>query len=393
MKKRLAIITTHPIQYNSPWFALLSQKADIEVKVFYTWSQTSQTLYDKDFGQEIKWDIPLLTGYKYQFAENRSKKPDGVNYNGIDCPSLNREVEKWGATHILVIGWNLKAHLKAMRYFKGKIPVWFRGDSTLIDEQPGFKQLIRRLFLTWVYSYVDRAFYVGSHNREYFIKHGLKESQLTFTPHSIDNDRFSDDVQKNYELAALQWRRELGFKDSDFVILFCGKFETKKNPLLLLTVIKEIHTKNTNSTVKLLLVGNGVLEDELKALSNGCDYISFLPFQNQTRMPLVYRLANLYCLPSQGPGETWGLAVNEAMACGRPVLVSDKVGCAADLVNAHTGLVFQSGDCHSLSAQLKRVVAQQSIFSAHEIAAHIQKWSFRNIVQSFFLQMNENGKQ
>lgn len=67
--------------------------------------------------------------------------------------------------------------------------------------------------------------------------------------------------------------------------------------------------------------------------------VLILPFQNQSRMPLVYRLADLFILPS-AYGETWGLAVNEALACGRPVLVSDRVGCAPDVVDATCGRVF-----------------------------------------------------
>jgi glycosyltransferase involved in cell wall biosynthesis len=66
-------------------------------------------------------------------------------------------------------------------------------------------------------------------------------------------------------------------------------------------------------------------------------------------MPVVYRLANVFVLPSTGPGETWGLAVNEAMACSRAVIVSDKCGCAQDLVHGGVnGYVFKSGDVKSL---------------------------------------------
>ncbi len=62
-------------------------------------------------------------------------------------------------------------------------------------------------------------------------------------------------------------------------------------------------------------------------------------------MPILYRLGNVFCLPSKGPGETWGLAVNEAMASSRPVIVSNKVGCAADLVSeGANGYLFNYND-------------------------------------------------
>jgi glycosyltransferase involved in cell wall biosynthesis len=80
------------------------------------------------------------------------------------------------------------------------------------------------------------------------------------------------------------------------------------------------------------MVGNGPLENQLKVLAEPHDFIRFIPFQNQSQMPIVYRLGDILCLPSKGPGETWGLAINEAMASGRPVIVTDKVGCAQDLL-------------------------------------------------------------
>jgi glycosyltransferase involved in cell wall biosynthesis len=71
-------------------------------------------------------------------------------------------------------------------------------------------------------------------------------------------------------------------------------------------------------------------------------------------MPVVYRLGDLFVLPSSH-GETWGLAVNEALACGRPVLVSDRVGCARDVVNPSCGAVFAAHSPDSLSRSLSEL--------------------------------------
>ena len=81
-----------------------------------------------------------------------------------------------------------------------------------------------------------------------------------------------------------------------------------------------------------------------------------LPFQNQSRMPLVYRLGNIFVLPSAHE-ETWGLAVNEAMACGRPVLVSDMVGCAPELVMpGQTGEIFRTDDWDDFREKLNNIL-------------------------------------
>lgn len=336
---RLAVITTHPIQYYAPLFRLLAKEKNIELKIFYTWSQTQQgAKYDHDFGKIIEWDIPLLDGYNYEFINNSSKDPGVHHFNGIVNPELNKSIRTWKPDFLLVIGWNFSSHLSAMRYFKGMLPVLFRGDSTLLDEKSGIKKVLRRICLKWVYTHVDYALYVGKNSKEYFLKHGLKENQLCWVPHAIDNKRF--DGPGDYAQEAKLWRQELGFTDTDLVILFAGKLEPKKDPDFMLRMAANI----PDPMLKLVIVGNGILEDELKAKASADRRVTFLNFQNQKKMPSVYRLGNIFVLPSVGPGETWGLSVNEAMACKIPVVVSDKCGCVPDLVDENiTGWVFEPG--------------------------------------------------
>ena len=73
---KLAIVTTHPIQYNAPWFRLLAKEPGVEIKVFYTWEQSKNNdKYDPGFGRMVEWDIPLLEGYEYTFVKNTSTSP------------------------------------------------------------------------------------------------------------------------------------------------------------------------------------------------------------------------------------------------------------------------------------------------------------------------------
>ena len=336
--KRIAILSSHPIQYNAPLFALLAKEPEIDLMVFYTWGEQSMgAKFDPDFGKKIEWDIPLLDGYAYTFVQNTSKDPGSHHFKGIINPTLNQEIERWGADVVWIWGWSFDSHLKAMRYFKGKIPVWFRGDSTLLDEPKGFslKKIVRRFFLKWVYRHIDKAFYVGTHNKAYYRKHGLKEEQLVYAPHSIDNNRFSDETGEKTK-RALGWRKELGFSESDTIILFAGKFEKKKNPNFVIKISRE----NSSSTLKFLMVGNGKLEAELKFQTRNDPRFVFLDFQNQSLMPILYRVADVFLLPSIGPGETWGLAINEALASGTKVIASKFCGGAIDLINEKNGNIF-----------------------------------------------------
>lgn len=346
---KLAIISTHPIQYYAPVFRALALSAAVTPRVFFTWSQTEGgPVFDPGFGASFQWDIPLRDGYDHVFVSNVASDPGSGHFGGIRNPSLTRDITDWGADAVLIYGWNLQSHLNALRHFSGKIPVLFRGDSTLLDSRSPMRSLARRLFLRWVYSHVDMAISVGQNNRDYYLWSGVAPARISFAPHSVDTERFRD-LGAEHEARAARWREDLGIPADAVVFTFAAKFLPKKDPLLLLDVFMSL-----KSGAHLIFVGNGELEAALQERAGGLANVHFLPFQNQNDMPTVYRLGDVYVLPSRGPGETWGLALNEAMASGRPVIAGSRVGGARDLVKpAVTGWVFESGN----EQELTRVLA------------------------------------
>lgn len=377
--KRLAIITTHPIQYNAPLFQLLAERKDIVIKVFYTWGDTVlKKKYDPGFQKNIEWDIPLLEGYEYEFVENRAADKGSHHFKGIDNPTLIHQIEAWQADALLLYGWSFKSHLKLMRYFKGKKRILFRGDSTLLDETKKFsiKKIVRKFFLKWVYKKVDTALYTGTANKHYYLKFGLKENQLVFAPHAIENSRFNQNPVSG-------WRNKLAIPETAIVFLFAGKLETKKNPGLLLDAFIELEVPNTF----LLIVGNGILENLLKqkwqSLSQTLQKQIFLiDFVNQQAMPSLYNACDVFVLPSQGPGETWGLSVNEAMACGKSILVSDKCGCAEDLVmNEKNGYTFHSGNKKDLENKILLMASDKNKLDemGKQSLSIINEWNFEKV--------------
>ena len=373
-KKRLAIVSTHPIQYNAPLFRVLAQSERIELKVFYTWSQAKDTVADKEFGREIKWDIPLLDGYDYEFIENISRKPK-QKFGGLVNPDLIPSIENWHPDALLIFGWNFSSHFKAMRYFHGKIPVWFRGDSTLLDERPGLKTMLRRMVLKYVYSYVDHAFYVGENNKKYFIAHGLKNDQMSFAPHAVDNTRFGCAEAK---AEGKLWRNKLGYSNDDIVMVFAGKIYGVKNMIDFSHQFKNYVENNPDSKLRLLIVGNGVEENQLAMHT----HILRLPFQNQSKMPGIYNLGDVFVLPSIS--ETWGLAVNEAMAAGKPVVVTRKVGCAIDLIENNTnGFYFDLINIPDTNqVMFERIEKADLISIGSRNSMKISKWSHEEIAEA-----------
>jgi glycosyltransferase involved in cell wall biosynthesis len=377
---KLAIIITHPIQYYAPLFVLLARMTGLEVMVFYGWKGLLEGGHDRDFGQSIQWDIPLLKGYDSEFVNNVAADPGTHHFNGIDLPTLNDRISSWSADAILVFGWSWKPHLKAMRHFHGKIPIYFRGDSTLLDEQPGLKRCLRRVFLRWVYCHVDTAFYVGERNRSYYKAMGLTDRQLTFAPHAIDNERFADPTGI-HEKAALEWRQRLGIADDALVFLQVGKIEMNKAPFDVLSAFQQLDQR---TDAHLIFAGSGVLEPSLKQHSG--DRVHFIGFQNQSVMPTVYRLGDLIVMPSRS--ESWGLAINEAMACSRAVAVCDRVGCAVDLVRpGRNGWRFSGSGPLGLA-----LVMQEALIAGREqlrlmgscSASLIEQWSLHRQARAIY---------
>ncbi len=382
---KLAVITTHAIQYYAPVFKLLHQRQNIEIKVYYTWGEGSQKKHDPGFNKTVNWDISLLDNYPYEWVKNTAKTPGSHGFKGVVNPELIEKIKAYNPDAILVYGWAYQGHLKVLRYFKNKVPIYFRGDSTLLNDKKNFKSLLRSFFLKWVYSHVDHAFYVGSNNKSYFKKFGLKETQLSFAPHAIDNDRFK--AGHNSEVQKL--RESLKITDEDILIVYAGKFEPVKNLKTLLTAFSAI--KQTN--VHLLLVGNGPDEKDLRqqAETNEIKRLHFLDLVNQSYIPVIYHAADLFCLPSIS--ESWGLAINEAMACGKAILTSNKVGCAADLVfPGKNGDIFEAGNITDLTKKLIALMqkGKTELLKMGEISADlISTWDFETQARAIEEKLDE----
>jgi glycosyltransferase involved in cell wall biosynthesis len=188
--------------------------------------------------------------------------------------------------------------------------------------------------------------YVGEANKKYFLAHGLRDNQLCFMPHAIENNRFA--INEDLISRAKEWRNKLAIPTNALVFLFVGKLENKKQPALLLNAFKLLNDNN-----HLIFVGSGILENKLKEDAKELPNIHFLGFKNQSEMPLMYALADVFVLPSSGPGETWGLAINEAMAAGKAIVASDACGAVYDLINGN-GFIFETNNENDLLEKLKR---------------------------------------
>lgn len=350
---RLGILVSHPIQYYSPLFRELAKRVDLQV--FYATRGSSKQQADAGFGVEFEWDIDLLTGYAHAFLNNVAANPGPSSFFGCDTPEIRDLIRDGNFDAFIVFGWYLKSHWQAIcacrRY---KVPVLVRGDSQLPANPAGFRKLAKEVTHRLALRQFDGFLSVGKRNREYLLHYGVPEKRIFFSPHFVDNDWFAARA-----LAAKGTRAELrhawGAEGGSFVVLFAGKFISKKRPLDLVKALGLLHGREVKLTA--VFVGSGELQPQMQRLVTKLGIPAhFAGFRNQSEMPQYYAAADVLVLPSDGT-ETWGLVVNEAMACGLPAIGSDAVGCGPDLIEVgRTGFLFPMGDIAGLANCVERMV-------------------------------------
>lgn len=347
-RHRLGVLVSHPIQYYAPWFRDLATKLDLQV--FYSHRQDAQGQSAAGFGVEFDWDTPLLDGYSYQWLENKARHPGIDHFFGCDHPQLFDIVDPSRFDAFLVFGWNRKSSWQALRacWRKG-VPVMMRGDSQAAMVTSTLKRMIKAVPYRWFLPRINAHLYPGVRNREYLQSFGVQESQLFWCPHFVDTHFFGSRAQRALEQDRVsKLRREFGISQDAFVALFVGKLIAKKNPLDFISAVKRAAC--VDPSIHGVIVGSGPLESECRAgTADMLDRVHFASFQNQTQLPAYYALADALVLPSDGT-ETWGLVVNEAMACGTPCIVSSACGCGPDMIDhGETGFVYRRGDVSDLS--------------------------------------------
>jgi glycosyltransferase involved in cell wall biosynthesis len=374
-KIKIDYFISHPIQYFSPLFRKMAERMDL--KVYYFSDVSVRGGVDKGFGTRVKWDIPLLNGYKYQFLRNWSKRRsmDGRFFDAVN-PGVFAAVRKSPAKIVAVNGWNYASNWLVMIAAKiyGK-EVWLRAENPLNQELRKKSRLLflKRFVLKRILFslFVDKCLYIGTESRKFFEHYGVPRSRLVFTPYAVDNEYFQNAVtEQSLELI----KGELGLPIDKKIILFSGKFIEKKRPMDLL---RAFHLLN-NGNYLLVMVGEGELRREMELFinNNGLKNVILTGFVNQALIPKYYKVADVFVMCS-GMGETWGLSVNEAMNFSLPVVISTTCGCHFDLVrSSRNGFTFEEGDIDQLASKLA------SICSSNELQCSMGQAS-REIIDEF----------
>ncbi len=374
---RLVIVETHPIQYKAPLFRKLAAVPELDVTVLYA-MEPSPVEQGAGFGASFAWDVPLRTGYRSELLENRARHPSVTTFRGCDTPGIARRLRELRPDAVLVNGWVAKTCLQALRACRRLgIPCLVRGEANLLRPRAAWKHLLHRLLLRQYAGYLA----IGSANREFYRFHGCPEERILWAPYVVDNDFFAAQAAARTARRA-EIRAALGVAPQATVFLFCGKLQPKKRPLDLLRAVGQLPA-DCRARAQVLVAGDGELRAECERAARELGVATvFAGFINQSRLPEVYAAADVLVLPSDA-GETWGLVVNEAMASGRPAVVSRAVGCAADLVlPGQTGEVFELGDTAALAGILTRYLREPALAARQGTAAsrHIQSFSYQQVI-------------
>jgi glycosyltransferase involved in cell wall biosynthesis len=378
---RLAYVVSHPIQYQVPLLRRIAQEPDIELTVLYGSDFSVQGYKDDGFLVDVKWDLPLLDGYRHEFLPVLRDIGTQTITSPLNRGFLSRlrgRGREPGYDLLWVHGYAMVNSMVAMVEAKALgIPVLLRSDSSLRDRpRGGAKLAVKRLFFEVLRWLADGVLVAGTLNEEYWRYYFGEDMPLFRMPYAVDNAYFQrravEVVAERGELLA-----ELGMEPGRPVILFASKLQYRKHCDHLLTAYKRLVAGAEGAVPYLAIVGDGEARAELERDAAGLEGVKFCGFRNQSELPRFFDIATVFVLPARH--EPWGLVVNEVMNAGKAVIVTDDVGAYPDLVqDGVEGFVYPVGDLDALTGALRKVLWIPGL--AEEMGRRglerINRWSF-----------------
>jgi glycosyltransferase involved in cell wall biosynthesis len=380
---RVLAVAAHPVQYMAPIFRRMAAHPGFDLHVAYCSLRGAEAGHDPEFGATVQWDVPLLEGYAWSHVPNRGSGEE--SFFGLRNPGLSKLIREGNFDAVLCfVGYVRATFWIAYRAARSsKAGFLFGTDTTTLAPRDGrvWKSAVKKILWPRLFRLADQVIVPSSGTRDLILSLGLPAERVTLTPYSVDNDWW---MRQSASVDRSAVRASWGASASDAVILFCAKLQSWKRPGDLLHAFAKADLSNA----LLVISGEGPLRAELESEATALGIagrVRFLGFVNQSQLPAVYTSADLMVLPSEY--EPFAVVVNEAMCCGCPVVASDHVGAARDLVApVRQEFVFPCGDIAALATILKDAVADRSRLAAlgRAAAAHIKTWSpERNIAATF----------
>jgi glycosyltransferase involved in cell wall biosynthesis len=340
--------------YQVPLYRTLAREPKVEFTAIFC-SSGGLRPHDAGYGSPVMWDIDLLSGYHSLFLARSNRNPIGGAFLTLRDFDVVERIREGDYDVLWLHGYNFVTNQLAAltQIVRGKA-LLFREEQTLLHRRPFWKSAIKAMWLRTLFA---RAFalYIGSQNRKWFQSFGVPESRMFFVPYAADNDLLQADAER-FGRTRPALREAFDLPPAGVpVILFVGRLVAKKQPGLLMDAYARVRRE---LRCALFIVGSGELELSLRAkvAREHIPDVHFAGFLNRSQISQAYAAADVLVLPSR-QHETWGVVVNEAMNFSLPIVVTDKVGCAGDLVlDGENGFVVSPEDPAELADRLRQLI-------------------------------------
>lgn len=356
-RRKLAVVISHPIQHFAPLFRDLAKQRGLELRVFYCCDWGVSDYADPGFGRTLKWDVPLLEGYDFEFLPI-AKRPVDLSFRSIDNPSVGERLSAFQPDAVWVHGYGHRTSWRTLKWANNhRRRVLYFGDSELLAPRGWKSRLLKRLVLPKFFARCDRFLTIGDNNESYYRYYGVSGHKMIRGSFPVDIARFRGAVEKLTTADRVGLRQHYGLRPEAFVVLFLGKMIDIKRPLDLVWAID--HLRSRLPDIQAMMLGSGPLEAAVRQEVEKLDLKDrvILPgFVNQSEMPRLLWLGD--CMAMCSEKDPHPLAVTEAMAVGNAVIASDRVGCVGPTDAARPEenvLVYPCGDVNGLAQQIERL--------------------------------------
>lgn len=299
--------------------------------------------------------------YRWERGEHRGAfvrstlLPGKASDHGVGkrVSAIERTLDQHRPDVIAIPGWHDRSGLGALRWARRHhVPVIVMSDS---NEDDARRTVFRETMKRYIVSLCSSGFAAGSRAAQYLERLGMPRDAIAFGYDTVDNAHFATGAAAARADPAA--RERLGLPDRYF--LTCSRFVVKKNlPFLIHSYARYVAARGADAW-PLVLVGEGEMRADLMELARRegvGDSVHFSGFVGYGDLPAFYGLGGGFVLASTV--DQWGLVVNEAMAAGLPVLVSQRCGSAADLVvDGDNGFTFDPTDSAALAEKFDTIAS------------------------------------
>ncbi|HEY0142588.1 MAG TPA: glycosyltransferase family 4 protein [Thermoanaerobaculia bacterium] len=350
MPYRLAIVASHVVQYQDPFYRRLAADPALDVTVFFCSDMGARTYLDRDMATSLRWDIDLLEGYGHRFLRNFGF---GDGFFRLVNPGLLPALARGTFDAVLFMtGWAwLSAWIGFAACRMSDTPFLLFGDSSFLDEPASARAKLAMAIKRALFGLAAGFMISGRWNADYYRAHGADPQRFFAMPWAADNDRFA--AASRFAMGEREaMRARYGIRADETAIVFSAKLIPRKDPM---TLLRALDRTAHRDRLAVIFLGEGELRPQLEVFARERNlHAVFAGFVNQTALPQHYAMGDVFCLPSLF--EPRGTVINEAMAAGLPILTTTRCGPAGDIVqHGENGFVFAPGDVDALAQALDQL--------------------------------------